>query len=57
MLYKCHMLPDSCPKIIETHPNLKIKILSMSGYQSRSELFKTLETEFNLFEEIYNAVF
>ena len=55
LLYKCRMLPDLWPQVSETYPNLKIEILSMSGYRNRSELFKALGTEFDLFEGIYGT--
>ena len=55
LLYKCRLLPDLWARISEKHPELKIEILSMTEYQNRGEVFKSLGIEFDLFEGIYGS--
>ena len=55
LLYKCRLLPDLWTRINEKHPELKIEILSMTEYQNRGEVFKSLGIEFDLFEGIYGS--
>lgn len=55
LLYKCRLLPDLWTRISEKHPELKIEILSMTEYQNRGEVFKSLGIEFDLFEGIYGS--
>ena len=55
LLYKCRLLPDLWTRISERHPELKIEILSMTEYQNRGEVFKSLGIEFDLFEGIYGS--
>lgn len=55
LLYKCRLLPDLWTRISEKHPELKIEILSMTEYQNRGEVFKSLGIELDLFEGIYGS--
>ena len=55
LLYKCRLLLDLWTKISETHPELKIEIISMNEYQNRGEIFSALGKQFDLFEGIYGS--